>query len=112
MKTLWWVFGLGLFALGTGCVAKPATASAGKRSQPILVEAACGQCQLGLAGDGCDLAVRFDGKGYFVDGVNLDQLGDAHATDGMCNAVRSASVTGHVKNDRFVATTFKLLPRQ
>lgn len=112
MKTLWLVFGLGLLALGAGCVSNPPPTSAGKRSQPIVVDAACGQCQWGLKGEGCDLAVRFAGKCYFVDGVSMDQLGDAHAADGMCNAVRSARVTGQIANDRFAATTFELLPKQ
>lgn len=112
MKPLWLVFGLGLLALGAGCVSKSPATPAGKRRQPIVVEAACGQCQLGLKGEGCDLAVRLEGKCYFVDGVSLDQLGDAHAADGMCNAVRSATVTGQIANDRFVATTFELIPKQ
>ncbi|WP_162127162.1 DUF6370 family protein [Flavobacterium phycosphaerae] len=75
------------------------------------VEAACGQCQFGMKGKGgCDLAVRIDGKTYFVDGTKIDQHGDAHAEDGFCNAVRKAEVVGEVKNGRFVASSFKLLP--
>jgi hypothetical protein len=30
-----------------------------------VVETACGECQFKLAGKGCDLAVRIDGKGLF-----------------------------------------------
>ena len=75
-----------------------------------VVEASCGQCQFGLKGSGCSLAVRMDGKAYFVDGTSMDQQGDAHAKDGMCNAIRKAEVIGEVKNDRFVASSFKLLP--
>jgi hypothetical protein len=29
----------------------------------------------------CELAVRIDGKPYFVDGTSLDSHGDAHAND-------------------------------
>ena len=32
----------------------------------LTVEASCGQCQFGLKGEGCRLAVRIDGKAYFV----------------------------------------------
>jgi hypothetical protein len=75
-----------------------------------LVEAACGQCRLGLPGKGCDLAVRIDGKAYFVDGTGIDQHGDAHASDGFCKAVRQAQAKGAVVNGRYKATYFKLLP--
>ncbi len=76
---------------------------------PRLVEASCGQCNFDLPGDGCDLAVRIDGKAYFVDGTSIDEHGDAHAADGMCNAIRKARVEGHVSEGRFQATFFELL---
>ena len=74
------------------------------------VKAACGQCKLGMEGSGCDLAVRIDGKAYFVDGTKIDEHGDAHADDGFCKAIRSAKVSGKVENGRFVVTSFELLP--
>lgn len=76
------------------------------------VEAACGQCQLGLKGKGCSLAVRMDGKAYFVDGTNIDDHGDAHADDGFCNKVRKAKVQGEVVDGRFKASYFELLPEE
>ena len=78
--------------------------------QAMVVEAACGECLFELAGNGCDLAVRIDGKAYFVDGSELNDHGDAHADDGFCNAVRQARVQGSIENGRFVATSFELLP--
>lgn len=75
----------------------------------MIVEASCGQCQFKIKGGGCDLAVRLDGKGYFVDGTKIDEHGDAHAEDGFCEAIRKAEVQGEVVNDRFVATYFKLV---
>jgi len=60
------------------------------------VEAACGQCKFGLEGTGCDLAVRFDGAAWYVDGSGIDDHGDAHGEDGMCNVVREAIVIGQV----------------
>lgn len=111
MSTFWLRVGLCGLALVVGCVARPAGTQARKLSPPRIVEAACGQCQLGLPGRGCELAVRLEGKSYFVDGVPLDQLGDAHAPDGLCNAVRQARVTGQIVNGRFVAVTCELLPK-
>lgn len=80
--------------------------------KPQIVEASCGQCQFKMEGHGCELAVRIDGKSYFVDGTSIDSHGDAHASDGFCAAIRKAEVVGKVVENRFVATSFKLLPEQ
>ena len=78
--------------------------------EPMEVEASCGQCLFGLTEPkGCDLAVRIEGRAYFVDGSHIDDHGDAHAERGMCNAIRKARVTGEVVDDRFVAQTFALI---
>src|SRR4051812_12900013 len=74
-----------------------------------VVEASCGECQFKMTGKGCDLAVRIDGKSYFVDGTSIHDHGDAHAADGFCSAVRKAEVSGEIVNGRFKATAFKLL---
>ena len=76
----------------------------------LTVEASCGQCKFGLKGKGCSLAVRIDGKAYFVDGTDIDSHGDAHADDGFCNKIRKAKVQGEVVNERFKANYFQLLP--
>ncbi|MGV3695640.1 DUF6370 family protein [Flavobacterium sp.] len=87
------------------------TVSAQEKPKTQIVEASCGQCQFGMKGKaGCDLAVRIDGKSYFVEGTDINKHGDAHAADGFCSTVRKAEVAGEVKNDKFVATSFKLLP--
>ncbi|MCK8142106.1 DUF6370 family protein [Flavobacterium sp. I-SCBP12n] len=80
--------------------------------KPQIVEAACGQCQFDMKGHGCDLAVRIDGKSYFVDGTSIDAHGDAHANDGFCAAVRKAEVVGKIVDDRFKVTSFKLVPKK
>ena len=81
-----------------------------KETTTQTVEASCGQCQFGLTGGGCDLAVRMDGKAYYVEGSSMSDHGNPHAHDGMCLKVRSAEVSGEVKDGKFVATSFKLLP--
>ena len=83
-----------------------------EQTKPHIVEAACGQCQFKMEGYGCELAVRIDGKPYFVDGTSIDSHGDAHANDGFCAAVRKAAVVGEIKNNRFVVSSFKLLPEE
>ena len=77
-----------------------------------VVDVACGQCQFHMKGKGCSLAVRMEGKSYFVDGTDIDSQGDAHADDGFCNKVRKAKVQGEVVNGRFKSTYFQLLPEQ
>ena len=83
-----------------------------KDKEILEVEAACGQCKLGLKGKGCDLAIRINGKSYFVDGTEIDNHGDAHADDGFCNRVRKAKVQGEVVKDRFKVSYFELLPEK
>lgn len=73
------------------------------------VDVACGQCLFDMEGGGCVLAVRSGGESWFVDGVDADSLGDPHAANGMCNAVRKAVVSGHAADGRFAATTFELV---
>jgi len=78
-------------------------------SKPNIVETACGECKFHLKGDDCDLAIRVNGRAYFVDGTGIDDHGDAHAKDGFCNSIRKAKVTGKIVNGRFKSTSFKLI---
>jgi hypothetical protein len=102
-----------------GCQPNPESSSSIETSpsQPSIsivnqiVEASCGECQFDMEGDGCDLAVRIDGQDYYVDGTSIDDHGDAHGEAGFCNCIRKANVTGEVKDGRFLATSFELLPR-
>lgn len=80
-------------------------------SLPVeVVEVSCGKCKLGLPGKTCDMAVRIAGKAYYADGVDIDAFGDAHAHDGMCNAIRKAEVQGVLVENRFKISYIKLLP--
>lgn len=100
--------------LAAGCTAGSRSngTAATRIDQPTVVPAACGECLFGMKGKGCDLAVKIAGRAYYVDGVKMDDLGDAHAADGMCNAVRQARVTGEIRGGRFVASKFELLPEK
>ncbi len=77
----------------------------------VQVEVACGQCQFNQPGTGCDLAIRHAGQVWFVVGSSIDDHGDAHAEEGLCNAIRSGLVTGTLlDNGKFQVETLKLLP--
>jgi len=86
------------------------TAALSAQEKAKVVDASCGQCKFGMAGAGCTLAVKIDGKPYFVEGTDINKHGDAHADDGFCSTIRQAEVTGEVVGDKFKATSFKLLP--
>jgi len=115
MKSLLTLLAFGFFAASsanaqtTGATAGVAAAP-DKAKKVRVVDASCGQCKLGLPGKECDLAVRIEGKSYYVDGSHIDSHGDAHANDGFCNSIRKAEVQGEVVDNRFKATYFKLLP--
>jgi len=81
-------------------------------SKETTVEASCGQCRFHMAGKGCTLAVRVEGKSYFVEGTGIDDHGDAHGIAGFCNAVRKARVKGRVEGEKFRVETFELLPEE
>lgn len=82
-----------------------------KEIKDKTVEASCAQCKFKIKEpQGCDLAIRLNGKVYFVDGTNLDAHGDAHEEDGFCNAIRQAEVTGTIKGNRINVTRFSLKP--
>lgn len=107
MKT---VFILLLSFCGISSFAQQPKNEPDKNKPVLIVDAACGECKLGLKGKSCDLAIRMDGKSYFVDGTDIDSHGDAHAKNGFCNAVRKAKVQGGIVNGRFKASFFQLLP--
>jgi hypothetical protein len=77
----------------------------------LNVDAACGQCQFKMNGKGCTLAVKMNGKAYFVDKAGIDDFGDAHATMGFGNAMRKAQVQGKIIKNKFVPTYFKLVEK-
>lgn len=73
------------------------------------VEASCGQCQFEMGGIGCDLAIRIGDNSYWVDGTGIDDHGDAHGEDGLCNCIRNAIVSGEIKDDRIHVGSFELV---
>lgn len=103
-----------MLCLGMGAMAQNSTAKINTPDpkKPMQeAELSCGKCKFGLPGKTCDLAVRIDNKAYYVDGADIDSFGDAHAHDGMCNAIRPAEVQGTIVKDRYKITYAKLIPQ-
>lgn len=105
-----------VFVLSSTFVFAQSSNSLSKKPDPnkktLTLEAACGQCLFGMEGHGCDLAVKIEGKTYYVVGTHIDSHGDAHAKDGFCQAIRKAEVQGEVKDGKFVVSYFKLLRKK
>lgn len=64
-----------------------------------------------MNGSECELAVRINGKSYYVDGADIDSFGDAHAKDGFCNAISKAEVQGEIVGNRFIVTYLRLIKK-
>ena len=100
---------IGLYSFVANAQTKPQTTAIKDK----VVEIACGECKFKMKGKSCDLAVRIDGKSYFVDGKSVDDFGDAHdEKHGFCNVISKATVTGEIVNNRFKAKTITLLPEK
>ncbi len=104
------LFSICLVATAMGQTASKKTNIPDKDKAIQEVEVSCGKCKLGLQGKSCDMAIRVNDKAYYVDGASIDDFGDAHAHDGMCNAIRKAEVQGEVVDNRFKVTYIKVLP--
>jgi hypothetical protein len=76
-----------------------------------VAEVSCGQCKFELdSEDGCSLAVRIDDKAYFVEGFSIDDFGDVHDEHtGFCEVIRKGEVTGEIVDDKFIASSIKLV---
>ena len=81
------------------------------KTDPQIMEVACGECMFDLPGDGCDLAVRINGQAFFVEGTDIDDHGDAHAGDGFCTTIRKARVQGEVIDGVYHVAQLELLPQ-
>ncbi|MCZ4225170.1 DUF6370 family protein [Pedobacter rhodius] len=112
MKNLIFALLLSVFAINANAQSAPKTAETSKVITKQLVDIACGECQFKMKGKDCELAVKIEGKPYFVDGKSIDDFGDAHGEHGFCNAVSKAEVTGEIVNNRFKAKEIKLLPKK
>nr|WP_315423189.1 DUF6370 family protein [uncultured Pedobacter sp.] len=110
MKSTILIFCIGFFAFTTQAQTSPQKTATAKVITKQVVDIACGECQFKMKGKDCELAVKIDGKPYFVDGKGIDDFGDAHGKHGFCNAVSKAEVTGEIVNNRFKAKEIKLLP--
>lgn len=111
MKALIIAFAICLAGFSANAQTKPQQKSTVVKDK--IVEIACGECKFKLKGKSCDLAVRIDGKPYFVDGKGIDDFGDAHdEKHGFCNVISKAKVSGEIVNNRFKAKTITLLPDQ
>ncbi|WP_241154715.1 MULTISPECIES: DUF6370 family protein [Amniculibacterium] len=84
-----------------------------KKLDKQVVESGCGMCIYNMKSDkGCAIAVKIDGKPYYVEGVSKKSLGDAHADDGYCNITKKALVSGELKNNKFYATSFSFVAEE
>lgn len=93
----------------TGCASNQAHAPAPPAEQQVTV--GCAMCIYNMDGvEDCVLAVKVAGTPYLVTGSDIDDHGDAHAADGLCNAEREAVAVGRIEDGKYVAQRIKLRP--
>lgn len=75
-------------------------------------EVGCALCIYHMPGvTDCVLAAKVGGKVRLVEGVGIDNLGDAHdPKTGLCNVSRKATIYGHIEGDKLVATRISPQP--
>ena len=73
--------------------------------------AGCSKCVF-HSSDKCSLAVKIDYEVYEVEGSSLKDHGKPRAKDGLCKVEREAEISGEIKDGKFLAFNFKLLPMQ
>jgi YHS domain-containing protein len=84
-----------------GDAATDATAT----TEGAVYEVGCGGCIYDKAdAQGCEAAVKVDGKSHWIAGVKIN----AHGL-GLCAASAQARMTGELKGDTFVATSFEIV---
>lgn len=101
------------WAVVTGMLASAlACGSTGETVTNQQITVGCGMCRFGIVNTerpGCYWAAEFGDKHVPVFGP-LPHDHENHSPTGMCNMNRRAIVDGTLKEDRFVATRFELLP--
>jgi len=74
-----------------------------------FVIASCNKCNLGQKKDRrCSMGIEINEKVYSVKGHH-DDHSSAHDSDGICNAIRVAYVSGNIKKDKFHSDYFSLM---
>lgn len=105
---------LGIAMLAPGCATTQSKANSATQTRTIpsqTAEIGCATCIYDMKDvTGCVLAVKIDGTPYLVTGSDIDDHGDAHAGDGLCNTARQADIEGTIDQGRFVATKIELRP--
>ncbi len=98
-----------LIACGTSSDEGPAS-----DAQELLArtaEAGCAMCIYEMEGaESCALAVKVDGRPYYVTGSTIFDHGDPHAADGLCKTGREAVIDGKIEGGRVVATKIEIKP--
>ena len=118
MKTFTILAGLCLGSmLAAGCAsheaappAAPAMAAAGETVTLTdqVVDAGCAKCMFGAKLDDCETAIRVNGKVYLALGTCVPDA-EEHGK-GLCSNILKARVTGKIVGDKFMATSFTVLP--
>ena len=115
-------FTLNLIFAGCGSCGPPSNIQVPEKSSAFItsvpksgkiegfVISSCGICNFEYKKKrGCSLTIKIGDKVYPVEGSAIHEHGDPHSTEGFCNAVRVAYVSGNVKKNKFYSNSFTLI---
>jgi len=97
--------------LNIGLVAMLGCGDSKQKLDKQIVETSCGMCQFGqIDQKGCHINIRLGQKVLPVVGAPKLTMEEMHAPGSYCVAIRKARVSGTIDQDRFLASSWDLLP--
>jgi hypothetical protein len=85
--------------------------SSEKELNKTKAKAGCSKC-IYHKSKKCALAVKIDDTVYQVEGSSLKDHGNSRKKNGLCRTEREVEVSGEIKDGKFYASHFALLPMQ
>ena len=85
--------------------------SSEQKIEKVRAHAGCSKCVY-HSSKKCSLAIKIDNEIYEVEGSSLKDHGKPRGKYGLCKVEREVEISGEIKDGKFFAYNFELLPMQ